>query len=123
MLDAELERYKVGRGSAGLKKAAALLHRDKMRVIDDENETHGVRTVIDIGKGELMDVGHYIKNWVENNPEAIEFLPLNQSTGGGAPGSRSAQMGLKPRSKMTPREKSDFLNARGRAAYDALPWD
>jgi hypothetical protein len=113
-----LEKIKV---RPGLMKACFAYHRPRVKAIADPESPHGIREVVEIG-GEYMGVDDYLRHWAESDPDAVEFLVGNQSSGGGALGGRGA-LGLKPRSKMTPAEKSQYIRAHGKAAYDKLPWE
>ena len=118
-LEEGLEKIKV---KPGLRKAAFAFHRNKVKVISDSDAPHGIRVVVEIG-GEYMGVDDYLRHWAENDDDAGEFLVSNQSSGGGALGGRGGLREFKPRVRMTPLEKSQYIQKHGKAAYDKLPWD
>lgn len=62
-----------------------------------------------------------MKSWIMAQKKDHGYL-FNEPTGGGANGDkgRGNSSGLK-RSKMSTKEKSDFISANGREAYEALP--
>lgn len=119
-IESELDKLKV---IPALKKAAFMLHRPKARIIQDTDERHGIRVVMEVA-GDEMTVADYLRNWAENDTDADAFLVGNESVGGGAPpgGRRGGTVRGKPRSKMTAAEKSQYIRAHGKVEYDKLPW-
>jgi regulator of replication initiation timing len=104
-----------------LLNGAFKLLRDKVISVEDPEAQYGMRIVATVG-GEHMPIEDYIRQWAESDAEAEPYLKPSLAAGGGAGGAKSVLMGLKPRSKMTTREKSQFIEAKGRDAYLALPY-
>lgn len=69
--------------------------------------------------GKTLDM----KAWVMAQKKDHAYL-FNEPAGGGADGNKSKgnPTGLK-RSRMTSKEKSDYITVNGKEAYEALPWE
>ena len=117
-LDAELSKFV----EPALKKGAFALLRGKFKAIDDEEAPYGVQVVVDVD-GDHMAPKDFVKAWAENDPDAQGYLIANQSRGGGAPATAGGKNNVPRlhRSKLTTKQKTEFIERFGFDRYNQLP--
>lgn len=123
MIDDELNHFLDKYGvDPKYKRAVFSMLRGRFETVEDPEDEYGVRAVVKVDDA-YMSGEEFIKNWAENDEEAVPFLKPSLATGGGAAGGSGARSRIKPRSKMTAREKSDLIQEIGKARYDQIPWE
>lgn len=108
---------------AVFQEAVFEMHKAKTKYVLDPAAEDGVSVVVEVDDME-MDVGDFLKQWVEGEAGS-RFLPPRRDAGGGATGTQQRQTGKrwKPRSEMTPKEQSEAMAELGHDKYLALPYN
>lgn len=120
-IDATLDRELDKLVDPRLKAGAARLHRDKVKLVEDEGSETGLRAVVKLGSDDFMSVDEYLKEWAAS-PEGQPYLKPSLAGGGGAMAGNGRVRKQIYRRDLTAAEKSEIITRDGKEAYDRLPW-
>jgi hypothetical protein len=123
MVDDELNNLLEKYVDPRYKKAVFAMLRGRFETLEDPEDEYGIRAVVKVDDA-YMSAGEFIKYWAETDEESVPFLKPSLATGGGAAGGAGAgRARMKPRSKMSAKEKSDLISEIGKARYEQIPWE